>query len=71
MDAIRILAGRGRTNLALAVHEGLKLLDDEENIRPYQLRKEAIATRYMFLKTAAAPHTGSRGPVEHTRPKSA
>lgn len=36
MDAIRMLAGRGRTNLALAVLEGLKLLDEEENIRPHQ-----------------------------------
>jgi hypothetical protein len=35
MDAIRMLAGRGRTNLALAVLEGLGLLDSDGNIRPY------------------------------------
>lgn len=34
-DAIRALAGRGRTNLALAVLHGLQLLDNEEQIRPY------------------------------------
>ncbi|MBI3973657.1 MAG: ATP-binding protein, partial [Chloroflexi bacterium] len=32
-DAIRYLAGRGRTNLAIAVLEGLQLLDAEGNIR--------------------------------------
>jgi len=35
MDAIRLLAERGRTNLALAVLEGLQLVDEQENIRPY------------------------------------
>lgn len=34
-EAIRALAGRGRTNLALAVLDGLQLLDNEEQIRPY------------------------------------
>lgn len=35
MEAVRALAGRGRTNLALAVLDGLGLLDNEEQIRPY------------------------------------
>jgi len=38
MEAIRFLAGRGRTNLALGVLEGLKLVDAEGTIRPYQSR---------------------------------
>ncbi|MCL4834878.1 MAG: hypothetical protein KJZ86_20725 [Caldilineaceae bacterium] len=36
MDAIRFLAGRGRTNLAVAVLDGLKLLDSEERFKPLQ-----------------------------------
>jgi hypothetical protein len=35
MEAIRLLAGRGRTNLATGVLEGLNLLDAQGNIRPY------------------------------------
>ncbi|GAB4280594.1 MAG: DUF6079 family protein [Candidatus Promineifilaceae bacterium] len=35
MEAVRALAGRGRTNLALAVLDGLGLLDNEDQIRPY------------------------------------
>ncbi|HDQ73860.1 MAG TPA: ATP-binding protein [Chloroflexi bacterium] len=46
MDAIRFLAGRGRTNLAIGVLDGLELLDDEENLRPYQSR---YARRYLDL----------------------
>lgn len=34
MDAVRFLAGRGRTNQAIAVLDGLQLLDDQEHIRP-------------------------------------
>ncbi len=34
MDAVRYLAGRGRTNLAIAVLDGLKLLDAEDRIKP-------------------------------------
>lgn len=34
-EAIRYLAGRGRTNLALAVLEGLQVVDAEGNLRPY------------------------------------
>lgn len=36
MDAIRFLAGRGRTNLAVAVLDGLGLLDSEERFKPRQ-----------------------------------
>lgn len=36
MEAVRALSGRGRTNLALAVLDGLGLLDNEDQIRPYQ-----------------------------------
>jgi len=35
MEAIRLLAGRGRTNLATGVLEGLNLLDAQGIIRPY------------------------------------
>jgi hypothetical protein len=35
-DAARFLAGRGRTNLAMSVLDGLGLLDAEDNVRPYQ-----------------------------------
>ncbi len=35
LEAVRVLAGRGRTNLGRAVLEGLQLLDVEGNIRPY------------------------------------
>lgn len=34
MDAVRCLAGRGRTNLAIAVLDGLKLLDAADRIKP-------------------------------------
>jgi len=44
MEAIRFLAGRGRTNLALAVLEGLELIDEEGTVRPYQSR---YARRYL------------------------
>ena len=35
MEAVRSLAGRGRTNLAQAVLEGLQLVDDQGTIRPH------------------------------------
>lgn len=35
MEAARTLSGRGRTNLAMAVLDGLKLLDNEDQVRPY------------------------------------
>jgi len=49
MEAIRFLAGRGRTNLALAVLEGLELIDEEGTVRPYQSR---YARRYLDLLQA-------------------
>ena len=36
MEAIRFMAGRGRTNLGLGVLEGLELVDAETTVRPYQ-----------------------------------
>ncbi len=36
MEAIRLLCGRGRTNLATGVLEGLGILDAQGGIRPYQ-----------------------------------
>jgi hypothetical protein len=36
MEAIRLLCGRGRTNLATGVLDGLGILDQQGNIRPYQ-----------------------------------
>jgi hypothetical protein len=46
MEAIRFLAGRGRTNLALAVLEALALVDEEGTVRPYPSR---YARRYLDL----------------------
>ncbi len=46
MEAVRFLAGRGRTNLALAVLEGLELVDAEGVVRPYASR---YARRYLDL----------------------
>ncbi len=45
-EAIRFLAGRGRTQLALAVLDGLGLLDNQDNVRPYQ---SPYATHYLQL----------------------
>ena len=36
MEAIRFLCGRGRTNLAVGILEGLGILDQQGNIHPYQ-----------------------------------
>jgi len=52
MEAVRFLAGRGRTNLATAVLEGLKLVDGEGNVRPYQ---SPYARRYLDLLQAKPP----------------
>ncbi len=38
MEAIRFLAGRGRTNLGVGVLEGLELVDADATVRPYQSR---------------------------------
>jgi len=38
MEAIRSIAGRGRSHLATAVLEGLELLDNQGNLRPYNSR---------------------------------
>ncbi|MBM4431821.1 MAG: hypothetical protein FJ026_15965 [Chloroflexi bacterium] len=46
MEAIRCLAGRGRTNLAMSVLEGLELVDAEGAVRPYQSR---YARQYLDL----------------------
>jgi hypothetical protein len=46
MDAVRFLAGRGRTQLATGVLGGLELLDDEDQVRPYGSR---YARRYLDL----------------------
>ena len=49
LDAVRFLAGHGRTNLALAVLEGLELLDAEGRVRPGQSR---YARRFLELLEA-------------------
>jgi hypothetical protein len=46
MEAIRYLAGRGRTNLAMAVLEGLELVDGEGTVRPY---RSPYARHYLEL----------------------
>lgn len=49
LDAVRFLAGRGRTNLALGVLHGLKLLDDEQRIKPFN---SPYARHYLDLLLA-------------------
>ena len=49
MEAVRFLAGRGRTNLAMGVLEGLELVDSAGVLRPYQSR---YARRYLDLLQA-------------------
>ena len=46
MEAIRFLSGRGRTNLAQGVLEGLELVDDEGAVRPY---RSPYARHYLDL----------------------
>ena len=46
MEAVHTLAGRGRTNLARAVLEGLQLIDGEGNVRPYE---SPYAQHYLSL----------------------
>jgi hypothetical protein len=52
MEAIRSLAGRGRTNLATTVLEGLELLDSTGMVRPYQSR---YAQKFLELLQQKAP----------------
>lgn len=51
MDAVRILAGRGRTNLGLGILEGLELVDGQGEIRPYASR---YANKYLEILNAKA-----------------
>lgn len=46
IEAVRYLAGRGRTNLALATLAGLGLVDQQDNIRPYE---SSYARRYLEI----------------------
>ena len=52
VDAVRFLAGRGRTNLALAVLDGLELIDAEGNPRIHQSR---YANGFLSLLSAKPP----------------
>ncbi len=64
MDAVRILAGRGRTNLGLGILEGLELLDAQGEIRPYASR---YANKYLeILKAKAENQVVNRGEVIET-----
>jgi hypothetical protein len=59
MEAIRFLAGRGRTNLALAVLQGLELLDEQGALRPYGSR---YARHYLdLLQNKPAGQVVNRG----------
>ena len=59
LEAVRFLAGRGRTNLALAVLQGLELLDDEGVLRPYGSR---YARQYLdLLQSKASGQVVNRG----------
>jgi len=59
MEAVRFLAGRGRTNLAMGVLEGLELVDEGGTLRPYQSR---YARRYLdLLQTKPESQVVNRG----------
>ncbi|MBI4321182.1 MAG: ATP-binding protein [Chloroflexi bacterium] len=59
MEAVRFLSGRGRTNLARAVLEGLELVDDNDNVRVHQSR---YARRYLeILQSKAEGQVVNRG----------
>ncbi|MBN1936044.1 MAG: hypothetical protein JW934_15350, partial [Anaerolineae bacterium] len=61
MEAVRFLAGRGRTSLAMGVLEGLALVDDEGNVRPYG---SPFARRYLdLLHVKAQGQVVNRGEV--------
>jgi hypothetical protein len=64
MDAVRILAGRARTNLGLGILEGLELLDGQDEIRPYASR---YANKYLGLLNAKAENqVVNRGEIIET-----
>ncbi|MBC8449570.1 MAG: ATP-binding protein [Chloroflexi bacterium] len=64
MEAVRFLAGRGRTQLALGVLEGLGLVDDEGTLRPYP---SPYARRYLdLLQQKPAGQVVNRGEVIET-----
>ena len=52
MEAVRTLAGHGRTNLARAVLAALELTDDEDNVRPHQSH---YAQQYLDLLQSKPP----------------
>ena len=61
MEAVRFLAGRGRTSLAMGILEGLALVDDEGNVRPYG---SPFARRYLdLLQVKAQGQVVNRGEV--------
>jgi hypothetical protein len=61
VEAVRSLAGRGRTNLAESVLEGLQLLDAEGNVRP---ALSPYAGRYLsLLEKKAQGQVVNRGEV--------
>ena len=64
MDAVRILAGRGKTNLGSGILDGLELLDGQGEIRPYASR---YANKYLELQNAKAENqVVNRGEVIET-----
>jgi len=64
MEAVRYLAGRGRTRLAQAVLEGLELVDVEGNVRPYE---STYAQGYLdLLEQKPAGQVVNRGELIET-----
>lgn len=64
MDAVRILAGHGRTNLGMGILEGLELLDGQGEIRPYASR---YANKYLEILNAKAENqVVNRGEIIET-----
>ena len=64
MDAVRMLAGRGRTNLGLGILEGLELVDGQGEIRPYASR---YANKYLEVLSAKAENqVVNRGEIIET-----
>ncbi len=64
LDAVRILAGRARTNLGLGILEGLELLDGQGEIRPYASR---YANKYLeILNSKPENQVVNRGEIIET-----
>ncbi len=71
-DAIRMIVGRGRTNLGAGVLEGLGLLDADGSLRPYNSRYarrylDVLSARRRRARSSTAVRSSSRSPAASVR----